>query len=930
MGVAAPHRDAEWAGAAVLAEGGNALEAAVAVAASLTAVYPHMTGLGGDGFWLIAEPGKAPVGIRACGPAAKSASAAWYAQRGFSSVPTRGPAAALTVAGAVQGWALALELSRSWGGSLPLSRLLADARHQALRGISVSRSQAGLTTAKWSELSSQPGFSAAFAPGGPPEIGEILVQSRVAATLEHLAEQGLGDFYTGELARVLAADLQNLGSPLDLDDFVRYRAALVEPLSVELSVGRVWNLPPPTQGVSSLAILALFDRLGITEPEGFDHIHGLVEATKKAFAWRNAHVGDPSTMRADPHDFLSKERLDVLAQAIDRRRASPWPETTAPGDTVWFGVIDAQGRAVSCIQSLYWEFGSGFVLPKTGLIWQNRGSSFTLAPGPNQLAPGRLPFHTLNPALARLYDGRTVAYGTMGGEGQPQTQAAFLTRYAWFGQTLSQALDAPRWLLGRTWGEASFSLRLENRFSPKTVQALTAAGHSLEEVAAYDDRMGHAGAVVSHADGRVEAAHDPRADGTGLVFIPPGELALQKFLIELAAFGAESDGGVTRLLYDQAWVEARAWLSDQFSALGLEVRDDRVGNLYGRLKGTAPGKTLLTGSHFDTVRHGGWFDGAYGVAVATVALADLARRHGPPRQTVEVVAFCEEEGSRFPLAYWGSGSVAGRWPEGHGDHQKDASGIPLTEAMVAAGFGRADQSDPRRADLSAFVEVHVEQGIVLERSGDKIGVVSAIVGQKRWLIRLTGEANHAGTTPMTLRRDSLAGAAEMMTLVEAEAILRGDPLVATVGFVEVHPNTPNVVPGTVAFSVDARHTDQHELEDFCAHLDGLFQEVARRRGLVLTTELRLQVNPAPMDPSLQALIRRASDARGLRHRNLPSGAGHDSQVMASLCPTAMIFVPSRKGISHSPLEYSSPRALADGLAVLSDVLYDLAWNGGSP
>ncbi len=927
MAVAAPHRDAERAGAAVLAEGGNAIEAAVAVAAALTAVYPHMTGLGGDGFWLIAEPGKAPVGIQACGPSAQAATPDWYRRQGYAAVPPRGPAAALTVAGAVSGWSLALELSRTWGGTLTVERLLADARTMALGGVEVTRSQAVLTKAKWDELAGLPGFATTFAASGPPAEGSLLVQPQLARVFEALTD--LDSFYRGDLARTLAADLAALGSPLTLADFADYRAQFAAPLSVDLSVGTVWNLPPPTQGVSSLAILGLFDRLGVTQAEGFDHVHGLVEATKMAFVWRDAHVGDPHRMSADPAEFLTPSNLDALVQTLDRTRATPWPQPAAPGDTVWFGVIDAQGRAVSVIQSLYWEFGAGVVLPQTGLLWQNRGSSFTLDPGPRALEPRRLPFHTLNPALARLDDGRTVAYGTMGGEGQPQTQAAFLTRYAWWGQPLKQALDAPRWLLGRTWGDDTFSLRIENRFAPGTVEALVQAGHPVEVVGAYDDRMGHAGAVVLHSDGRTEAAHDPRGDGAGLVL---GEdrapWDLRRFLSTLATFGAEDDGSVTRRLYDDAWRGARRWLAAEFTSLGLAVRDDRVGNLYGRLVGTEPGPVVLTGSHFDTVRHGGHFDGAYGVAASAVALAHLFRRHGPPRRTVEVVAFAEEEGSRFPLAYWGSGHLAGKWSAADGA-QTDPEGTSLAAAMAAAGFGRPDQPDPRRHDLAAFVEAHIEQGIVLERTKNRVGLVSAIVGQKRWLVRLTGQANHAGTTPMGLRHDALAGAAEMMALIESVARDQGDPLVATVGFVEVEPNTPNVVPGRVAFSVDARHTDAAALASFCGFLETALAEVARRRGLGLAWVPRLSVDPAPMHPALQALIRASCQTRGLSHLTLPSGAGHDAQVMAGLCPTAMVFVPSRHGISHSPLESSTHQALADGLAVLQDVLYELAWKGAS-
>jgi oxamate amidohydrolase len=181
------------------------------------------------------------------------------------------------------------------------------------------------------------------------------------------------------------------------------------------------------------------------------------------------------------------------------------------------GAADADGCVVSFIQSVFWEFGSGLTCPETGVFFQNRGAGFTLGDGPNRLRPGARPFHTLNPALARLTDGRVMAYGTMGGEGQPQTQAAVFTRYAHFGQDLQAAVTAPRWLLGKTWGDATTSLKLEDRFDPALVAALRAAGHEVEMIAPYSDLAGHAGAIVVHGNGLIEGASDPRADGAALV-----------------------------------------------------------------------------------------------------------------------------------------------------------------------------------------------------------------------------------------------------------------------------------------------------------------------------------------------------------------------------------------------------------------------------
>lgn len=511
--VTAPHHLAAQAGADILREGGNAVEAMVAAAASIAVVYPHMNGIGGDGFWLISEPGKEPVAIRACGPAAQLATQDFYKQLGAASIPSRGPHAALTVAGTIGGWASALDAASSWGKPLPLSRLLADAIRHAKTGVPVTRSQAELTASKWSELSPQPGFQETFAPDGAPALGDILRQPALASVLSQLAHAGLDDFYRGDIARTLAGGLEKLGSPLRLADLEAYRAAQVAPLSVELKAGRVYNLPPPTQGISSLMILALFESLGVTEADGFAHLHGLVEATKRAFILRNAHVTDPAYMSADPTSWLTGEALDAEAACIDPHRAAPWPHPAKPGDTIWMGAADKEGRVVSFIQSVFWEFGSGLVVPGTGIIWQNRGASFTLDGGPNSLAPGKLPFHTLNPALARLKDGRTLAYGNMGGEGQPQTQAAVFTRHVLFGQDMQAAITAPRWLLGRTWGAVSTNLKLEGRFSPELVAQLRAAGHDVECVPDYTDMMGHAGAVCFHANGMIEGATDPRSDG---------------------------------------------------------------------------------------------------------------------------------------------------------------------------------------------------------------------------------------------------------------------------------------------------------------------------------------------------------------------------------------------------------------------------------
>ena len=298
-------------------------------------------------------------------------------------------------------------------------------------------------------------------------------------------------------------------------DLERCRASVAEPLSVAIGAGTLYNTPPPTPGLAALMILALFDRLGVREAEGFDHVHGLIEATKRAMAVRDRVITDPARLPHPLDRYLSDRFLDSEAQNIDRRKASPWQAGSSAGDTIWMGAADGAGCVVSYIQSLYWEFGSGCVLPRTGVLMQNRGTSFSLDPRAlNVLEPGRLPPHTLTPALAVLRDGRVMAYGTMGGDAQPQIQAALFTRHVLYRQPLEESLDRPRWLIGRTWGSPHGNLMLEGRFDGNLIDRLGAAGHDVSVLAEpYAETMGHAGMVVRHPDGTCEGAHDPRADG---------------------------------------------------------------------------------------------------------------------------------------------------------------------------------------------------------------------------------------------------------------------------------------------------------------------------------------------------------------------------------------------------------------------------------
>jgi gamma-glutamyltranspeptidase/glutathione hydrolase len=514
----APHRAAAEAGAAVLAEGGNAAEAMIAMAATIAVAYPHMNGIGGDAFAIVAEPGRPPKVIDACGAAGSLATVERYEKAGYHMVPTRGPDATLTVAGAVSAWSLLGEAASGLGGRIPRRELIADAIRRAREGVAVTRSHARMLDEKQGEFAGLKPFSAWFLPDGKvPQAGTVLRHERLSDTLEQLAHTGFDDFYRGDIAAEIAVDLDEAQTPVTRDDLRRHEARWREPLSVAIKGATLFNTPPPTQGAASLIILALFERLGIARGESFDHIHGLLEATRLAYQVRDQEITDPA-YGGSAAPYLAPAWLDAAAITIDRKRAGRSSPTANGGDTVWMGAIDRNGVAVSFIQSLFHEFGSGVYLPRTGILWQNRGASFSLDRGArNPLMPGRRPFHTLNPALARFADGRTMVYGSMGGDGQPQFQAAVFTRAVTFGMELGDAIDAPRWRVGRAWGAETASVMMESRFDPDLVSALERAGHPIVVLPeAYSDAMGHAGAVLRRSDGRFFGAADPRADGAAL------------------------------------------------------------------------------------------------------------------------------------------------------------------------------------------------------------------------------------------------------------------------------------------------------------------------------------------------------------------------------------------------------------------------------
>lgn len=400
----------------------------------------------------------------------------------------------------------------------------------------------------------------------------------------------------------------------------------------------------------------------------------------------------------------------------------------------------------------------------------------------------------------------------------------------------------------------------------------------------------------------------------------------ERLLKWLGEFGKDSDGGVSRFLYTPEWVEAQRALELLMKDEGLTVQYDDVGNLYGRLEGTTyKDETILTGSHIDTVKNGGLYDGQYGIIAGIVAIKYLKEKYGQPLRNIEVVSMAEEEGSRFPYVFWGVKNIFGIAKREDVEGITDVKGIPFVQAMRDAGFNFRKEDSKIRNDIKAFIEAHVEQGGVLEIEKKSVGVVANIVGQRRFNIEVKGEANHAGTTPMGYRKDAVYVSSLIVNSIMDMAKKYSDPLVATVGKIEVKPNIVNVVPGNALFTLDVRHTHKDILVKFTEEVTVKMKEIASETGVEIKVDMWMDADPVPMDPVLVQAVKEQCDKNELNYKMMHSGAGHDSQIMAQFVPTAMLFVPSHKGISHSPLEYTEPRDLGEGVKALIGAIYELAY-----
>ncbi len=401
---------------------------------------------------------------------------------------------------------------------------------------------------------------------------------------------------------------------------------------------------------------------------------------------------------------------------------------------------------------------------------------------------------------------------------------------------------------------------------------------------------------------------------------------LERMILELAQDGAYGETGVWRTVYSPEWVAATDRYAAWCAQAGLDVRRDAVGNVWGRLEGTDGGQAVVSGSHLDSQRPGGRYDGALGAIAALVAIRTLSERFGTPRRSLEALALCEEEGSRFPSAsFWGSRAITGAIAPGDPDATIGYDGETIADAMGAVGLDPARIPEAARDDIETFVELHIEQGPILEQAGLPVGVVDAITGIRHYVVTLTGEANHAGAFPMDRRRDPMAGAAEIISGVIATAHRMGRPAVTTVGRMEVEPNGPAIVPGKVTFTVDARHPDPAARQLLYARHEALMREVAARRDLTIDWHLTFDLDPVICDPDVVGLLEAAASGQGVPTLTMASGAVHDTQRMEAVSRVAMIFVRSRDGRSHTPEEFSSLVDCVAGIEVLAAALQRLAY-----
>ena len=394
----------------------------------------------------------------------------------------------------------------------------------------------------------------------------------------------------------------------------------------------------------------------------------------------------------------------------------------------------------------------------------------------------------------------------------------------------------------------------------------------------------------------------------------------------ISSYGSLETGGITRLLYSQEWIDAQNGLKEKFESIGMKANFDEIGNLIGHLPGSENSEeTIATGSHIDTVVNGGKLDGQLGIFGGFLAVKHLLETYGQPKKNIEIISMAEEEGSRFPYVFWGSKNLLGLANKDDVLNITDENGVKFVDAMHKHGFDFKSDNKSSFSHVKAFVELHIEQGNSLEMEGKSVGIITDIVGQRRYNITLKGEANHAGTTLMEYRKDVIQVFANIVTESINKAKEKGNPLVLTFGKINVKPNTVNVVPGFAEFTMDCRHTNSSFLKEFTSEIEEDMKRIAKDANVEIEIDRWMDEEPVPMDKNVISIIEEACKEKNLNYKLMHSGAGHDSQIIAPHIKTGMIFVPSVKGISHNPKEFTELEDLKQGIEALAAAIYKLAY-----
>ncbi len=519
--VTCPHSLASQAGVDALRAGGSAVDAAIAASSALAVLYPHMTGVGGDAFWLIYDAKKNVVRcLDGGGRGAASASAKWFRDKGMSEIPFRGILpATLTTPGAVSSWA---EAHREYG-RLPFQRNLDAAIAYARDGFPVTERLAGWIESVAADLNPHAETMAIFMPGGKvPRAGSKLTNPNLARTLTALAEGGHAGFYDGPVAQELARFSQEKGGFFTAADLKAQSARWGEPLKGTYRDVTIFETPAPTQGFTVLEMLNLLEPFELHKRPylGADHAHLLVQAKQIAYHDRDRHLADPLFADVPMARLVSKAYADERRALMDPERAVPWDKIPSygslKGDTVFIAAVDQDGNAAALINSLYGVFGSGVVAGNTGVVLQNRSAYFSLdETHPNCAAPGKTPLHTLIASLAFRNNKLWAVVGCMGADGQPQIHAQTYVSMIDYGRNIQEAVEAPRWLSGRfALGEARDTLHIESRFPAETIDELERRGHPVNRWGAFNELAGHAhGITIDPDSGMRMGGSDPRSDG---------------------------------------------------------------------------------------------------------------------------------------------------------------------------------------------------------------------------------------------------------------------------------------------------------------------------------------------------------------------------------------------------------------------------------